>query len=230
MPKPDTTAINVVFVQTKDGNTAGADPAGFGGGATDKHLIYEGLSRVAADAVLVGAGSLHPDAFFSVWRPELVSLRLSVGLPRHPAQIVVSKRGDFDVDTLLFNVPEVPVFVIAGDECIARHAAPLRARPWIRFLRSNHDDGLRAALDELRTGAGIRRISAIGGRSTATRLVDSGLVQDICLTTTSRDGGEAGTPWYSGAAPPQLKVMTRKAWHEGGSRVVFDHMLIGRPR
>jgi hypothetical protein len=56
-----------VFVQTKDGNTGGADPSAVGGGATDKHLIYEGLSRVAADAVLAGAGSLHPNAFFSVW-------------------------------------------------------------------------------------------------------------------------------------------------------------------
>ena len=224
-PKAGESAVTLVFIQTKDGNTAGVDPATFGGGATDKHLIYEGLSRVAADAVLSGAGSLHPDAFFSVWHPELVSLRLSLGLPRHPAQVIVSKRGRFDVDTLVFNVPEVPVFLIAGAECVARHAAALRARPWIRVVHSDDDD-LRPVLEQLRTGDGLRRISAIGGRSTATSLVDSGLVQDICLTTTSYEGGEAGTPWYSGTAPPQLKVLTEKAWDEDGSSVVFAHMSI----
>jgi riboflavin biosynthesis pyrimidine reductase len=169
-PKPGGSAVTLVFVQTKDGNTAGADPEAFGGGATDKHLIYEGLSRVAADAVLAGAGSLHADAFFSVWHPEVVALRLSLGLPRHPAQVIVSKRGRFDVDALVFNVPDVPVFLVAGGACVARHAAALRARPWIRLVPANADGDLRAALDELRAGAGIRRISAIGGRSTATRL------------------------------------------------------------
>src|SRR5690349_23736678 len=49
------TAASLVFVQTKDGNTGTPDPSTLGGGATDQHLIYEGLSRVAADAVLAGA-------------------------------------------------------------------------------------------------------------------------------------------------------------------------------
>jgi hypothetical protein len=104
------TAVSLVFVQTKDGNTGGPNPSAFGGGATDTHLIYEGLSRVAVDAVLAGAGSVHRDAFFSVWHPELAALRASLGLRRHPAQIVVSRRGRVDVDALLFNVPDVPVF------------------------------------------------------------------------------------------------------------------------
>ena len=225
VPKAGESAVSLVFVQTRNGNTAGADPGTFGGGATDRYLIYEGLSRVAADAVLSGAGSLHANAFFSVWHPELASLRLSLGLPRHPAQVIVSKRGRLDFDTLLFNVPDVPIFLVAGDECVARHAAVLRARPWVRVLRSNDGD-LRAALGELRTGAGIRRISAIGGRFTATRLVDAGLVQDIYLTTTSQEGGDADTPWYTGTRPPRLRAMTEKEWYANGARVVFGHLLI----
>ena len=92
-PEGDASTLSLVFVQSKDGNTGGSDPAALGGGATDKHLIYEGLSRLAADAVLVGARTVHPDAFFTVWHPEMVALRNALGLPRHPAQIVVSKRG-----------------------------------------------------------------------------------------------------------------------------------------
>ena len=221
------TAMSLVFVQTKDGNTGGPDPAAFGGGATDTHLIYEGLSRVAADAVLAGAGSVRRrDAFFSVWHPELVALRTSLSLPRHPAQIVVSKRGRLDFDALLFNVPDVRVFLIAGAECVARHESALRARPWVRPILFNGDD-LGQAFERLRLEERIQRISAIGGRSTATRLLDAGLIQDIYLTTTSLEGGQPGTPWYSGATPPRLTAITRKQWGESGSRVVFDHFLIG---
>ena len=42
---------SLVFVQSRDGNTGADDPGTLGGGDTDKHLIYEGLSRVLADAV-----------------------------------------------------------------------------------------------------------------------------------------------------------------------------------
>src|SRR4029453_8879100 len=87
VPPHGDVAVSLVFVQTRDGNTGGADPGTFGGGAPDTHLIYEGLSRVAADAVLSGSGSLHVDAFFSVWHPELVSLLASLGLPRHRPQV-----------------------------------------------------------------------------------------------------------------------------------------------
>jgi riboflavin biosynthesis pyrimidine reductase len=225
-PRRDQTALSLVFIQTSDGNTAGRDPGTFGGGATDTHLLYEGLSRVAADAVLAGAGSLHRTAFFSVWRPELVSLRLSLGLPRHPAQVIVSKRGRFDFNALLFNVADVPVFLLAGDECVRQHQAALAARPWIRIIATNSDD-LRPVIDRLRIAEGIQRISAIGGRRTATRLVDSGLAQDIYLTTTSRSGGESGTPWYSGAASPRLTRITAKKWTENALPVVFEHFLIG---
>ena len=223
---PDRTALSLVFVQTKDGNTAGADPGAFGGGATDKHLIYEGLSRVAADAVLAGAGSLHPNAFFSVWHPQLVALRADLGLPRHPTQIVVSKRGTLDLTALLFNVPQVPVILLAGDECIAAHGSAFSSRPWLRVIRFA-DDELQAVLQRLRLEEGIRRISAIGGRYTATRLVDQNVAQDIYLTTTPDSGGTPGTPWYSGPRLPRLSVITEKEWFENGSRVLFQHVLIG---
>jgi len=55
---------------------------------SDKHLIYEGLSRVDADAVLAGATTARGERMvFSVWHPELVDLRRSLGHARHPAQI-----------------------------------------------------------------------------------------------------------------------------------------------
>jgi riboflavin biosynthesis pyrimidine reductase len=214
----------LVFVQSVDRSTAG-DPRTFGGGPTDTHLIYEGLTRVAADAVLLGAGSLHADAFFSVWHPEFVAMRRSLGLARHPVQIVVSKKGPPDFGALLFNVPNVPVFLIAGQEAVVRHAKAFSARPWIRHI-ALADDNLQSAIDHLRVEERIHRISAIGGRTTASGLVDAGLAQDIYLTTTSSHRGEPGTPWYCGSGSPRLRVITRKEWVESGSPVVFEHILI----
>jgi len=222
---PNRTHLSLVFVQSRDGNTEAADPDVFGAGATDKHLIYEGLSRVAADAVLAGARTVHSQAFFSVWHPELIALRASLGLPRHPAQVVVSKRGQVDLGSLLFNVPGVPVFLIGGDACFLRHAAALQARPWVRPILLD-DAGLRSALDQLRLEHAIHQISAVGGRSTATRLVDDGIARDLYLTTGPCEGGVFNTPWYSGAVRPTLTVTTRKEWVDAGARVVFEHVLI----
>jgi len=228
-PPAGETALSLVFVQSSDGNTGAEDPSTLGGGPTDKHLIYEGLSRVAADGVLAGATTVRGNTFFSVWHPELVALRGILGLPRHPAQMVISKRGRLDFDALLFNVPDVPVFLIARDEGLAERTAWLRARPWIQHIPLI-DDNLAAALDRLRADHGIQRISAVGGRNTASRLVDAGVVQDLYLTTAARPGGEAGTPWYLGATAPALDVITRKQWMDAGSPVVFEHLLIASSR
>ena len=118
MPLPSAApAITLVFVESRDGNTDADNPEDLGGGATDKHLLYEGLSRAAADAVLAGtATAIGQSAFFSVWHPEIVALRHELGLSRHPAQVVVSATGHhLDLEgSLLFNVPEVPVFLLAG--------------------------------------------------------------------------------------------------------------------
>jgi hypothetical protein len=85
---------------------------------------------------------------------RLVALGASLKLPPHPAQIVVSKRGRVDIDALLFNVPALRVFLIAGDECIARHESAVRARPWIRVIRLDGYD-LCVAFERLRVEESI---------------------------------------------------------------------------
>jgi len=222
---PNGPHVSLIFVQSLNGNTDAADLAVFGAGSTDRHLLYEGLSRVAVDAVLVGARTVHPLAFFSVWHPELIALRAALNLPRHPAQVVVSKTGNVDLGSLLFNVPDVPVFLIGGEVCFQRHAAALAARQWVRPVLLD-DAGLGAAIDRLRLEHNIDRISAVGGPTTATRLVDEGVARDLYLTTGPCDGGVFNTPWYVGAVRPTLTVITRKQWGEIGARVVFEHIVV----
>src|SRR5205823_5470690 len=92
----DCPAVSIVFVQSRDGNTVTDDPSSLGAGETDAHLIYEGLSRIAVDGVVVGASTLHAESFFSVWRRELVDARIARGLPVHPAQVGLTREGRVD--------------------------------------------------------------------------------------------------------------------------------------
>ena len=217
-------AVSLVFVQSRDGNTGADNPADLGGGPTDKYLIYEGLSRVAADGVMTGASSIGRSVFFAITHPELVSLRLELGLPRHPAQIVVSERGNIDLSSRVFSTPGVPVFLLAGERCIEKTAADLQSRPWITMIPIAGD--LRDAMLRLRRDHGLSRISAVGGRALATSLVDAGLVQDLYLTTSAIDAGEPGTPWYTGPAAPELRLIVSKREDVAEAPIRVEHFAI----
>src|SRR5262249_47791594 len=128
----DLPSTSLVFVQSKDGNTGAADPSTIGGGETDKHVIYEGLSRVAADAVMAGAQTIgRGKVVLSVWHPEVVKLRAPLGLPRHPIQIVATRRGLPFEESLILNVPELRVILVTVPRWIALFHADLEERPWI---------------------------------------------------------------------------------------------------
>ena len=221
----DLPSTNLVFVQSREGNTVAKDPSTLGGGEADKHLIYEGLSRVAADAVLGGAGTIRGgDIVLSVWRRELVELRAALGMPRHPAQIVATLHGVPLDEGLLFNVPDLRVVVIT----IARGAAAMRdavaARPWISLLVMESPFDLPSAFRTLRQ-LGIERVSCIGGRTLAGQLIDDGLVQDVYLTTAPRSGGEPDTPFY--AKPLRAREVVRKRGTGADEGVTFQHLLVG---
>lgn len=224
-PPPDRPAVSLVFVQTKDGNTGADNPGDLGGGPTDLHLIYEGLSRVAADAVLAGASTVGRTVFFTVWHPELVSLRHELGLARHPAQIVASKDGRLDFDNLIFNEPEVPVFVLAGAGCLTRHAPAFTRRPWITIVPVDAA-GLSGAMARLRADYGIKIISAIGGRTVATALIDQRVVQDVYLTTSAIDGGEPNTPFYIGRQSPNYSTIVRKTETQTAEPITLEHLAL----
>ena len=218
-------AVSLVFVQSRDGNTGAGNPADLGGGPTDQYLIYEGLSRVAADGVMAGASTVGRSVFFTITHPELVSLRLELGLPRHPAQIVVSERGNIDLSSRVFSTPDVPVFLLAGERCIEKTAADLRSRPWITVIPIGGD--LPDAMLRLRRDHGVVRISAVGGRALATSLVDAGLVQDLYLTTSAIDAGEPGTPWYTGPVAPELRLIVSKREDVAEAPIRVEHFAIG---
>jgi riboflavin biosynthesis pyrimidine reductase len=216
-------ACSLVFVQSEDGNTEALDPGALGGGDTDKHLIYEGLSRVAADAVLAGAETARGgNTIFSVWRPELVHLRSALGLPRHPAQIVATLRGMKIESSLLFNVPDVPVFVLTVPAAASEMHEAASARSWITLVVMQRADELPQAFERLRA-SGIATISCIGGRNLAGQLLAANLGDDVYLTTAPRAGGVPGTP--ISPRPWRGRVIARKHGTGPERGVLFEHVV-----
>lgn len=216
-------ACSLVFVQSLDGNTVAEDPSELGGGVTDKHLIYEGLSRVAADAVMAGAETAKGgDMLFSVWHPEFVRLREDLGLPRHPTQIVATVRGIPIERMLMCNVPGIPVIVLTVSGALRQMQAAADARPWITLLSADREDELPGAFRHLRA-RGISRISCVGGRTLASRLLEARLVDDVYLTTSARKGGAPGTPISFN--PWRGRVVVRKLGTGVEAGVIFEHVL-----
>jgi 5-amino-6-(5-phosphoribosylamino)uracil reductase len=221
--RPARPACSLVFVQSSDGNTVTADPGALGGGNTDAHLIYEGLSRVAADAILAGAQTVRGgDMMCSVWHPQLVELRLSLGLPRHPVQIVATLRGLALEEAMLFNLPDIPVLLLTVPSAADQMSRALELRPWITVLLMDGPGDLPRAFGRLRS-IGIARVSCIGGRTLAGQLLDAGLIDDVYLTTGVKTGGEPGTPL--GPASWRGRTVVRKRGTGVEQGVIFEHVL-----
>ena len=220
--------VSLVFVESLDGDTVADDPSTLGGGQTDLHLIYEGLSRVDADAVMAGSITARGrEMAFSVWHPELVALRRSRGKPRHPAQVIVTERGNlrFD-DALIFLEPQLHIYVVAHSAAVPAVTARIGGRKWIEVIDAGEPMSMSHALRELRR-RGIDVLSCVGGPRTATALIDEELVQDVYLTTSAQRGGKPGTPFYSGLALSHQRVLLKKGRgvEEG---VTFAHLRLSR--
>jgi riboflavin biosynthesis pyrimidine reductase len=223
-PSDDLPAASLVFVRSRDGDTVARNPSALGGGDADKHLIYEGLSRASADAVLSGAATIRGSQLvLSVWHAELVALRASLGLPRHPMQVAATLH-ELDLEHgLMFNVPELRVAVIT----VARGAEVMRdglaLRPWITPIVMKGPQDLAGAFRQLRRD-GVHRVSCIGGRTLAGQLIDAGLIQDLYLTTSAQSGGEPNTPFHP--APPTTIAIAQKHGTGADCGIVFEHLRI----
>jgi riboflavin biosynthesis pyrimidine reductase len=223
---PTLPAVDLVFVQSRDGNTGASNPTTLGGGEVDLHVVYEGLSRVAADAVMAGAATLCGSRMvLSVWHPELVDLRAALNLPRHPAQVIVSDVS-LNLDRELFaNVPALRVFVVTTARGRDRMGATLEERPWITPIVMTPESGIRGALRVLAAEHGVGRVSCIGGATTAASLIDAGVVQDLYLTTAAKPGGRPGTPFYAGDRLPPRELVVRKLGTGAERGVRFEHFV-----
>ncbi|HZO75213.1 MAG TPA: dihydrofolate reductase family protein [Ktedonobacteraceae bacterium] len=121
---PDRPYIIGNFVTTLDGVVELDVPGHKGGGdisGFNQHdRMVMGLLRAAADAVIVGAGTLnaspgHRWTAEHVYRPlahAYRELRATLGKTRPPLNVIVSAQGKIHLNHALFRSPEVPVMIV----------------------------------------------------------------------------------------------------------------------
>jgi riboflavin biosynthesis pyrimidine reductase len=126
------------FVSTLDGVVSLNIPGQAGGGPISgfnphDHLVM-GLLRAVADAVIVGAGTLRAVSPHHRWTAEYINpglrdvyqqLRMSLGKVGPPLNVVVTARGEIDLDLSLFQSGDVPVLIVTttqGEEHIRAHS------------------------------------------------------------------------------------------------------------
>lgn len=146
---------------------------------TDRRLFA--LLRTLSDAILVGAATVREEKYKPVRPPELWG-HLRDGRPPTPPIAVITRRLDFDADSPLIAAapPHARTIVITVARSPADRRAEL-ARHADVIVAGDETVDLRAAVDAL-AERGHRRLLAEGGPHLLAQLLETGLLDELCLT------------------------------------------------
>jgi riboflavin biosynthesis pyrimidine reductase len=113
------------FVSSLDGVVSLGVPGKAGGGEIsgfnphDRMVMW--VLRAAADAVVIGAGTLRAASPRHLWTPDYIhpplaaayqELRAALGIPEPPLNVIVTASGDVDLDQRLFRSGEVSTLLV----------------------------------------------------------------------------------------------------------------------
>ncbi len=159
------------FVATLDGVVSLNVPGQAGGGEISgfnqhDHMVM-GILRAAADAVIVGAGTLRASPQH-LWIAEYTyrplagayqSLRSNLGKTEPPLNVIVTARGELDLHLPVFQSARVPVLIVTttNGEC---HLRTQSLPAWIHVEAVKGTDAL-SARSVLEAVARVRRCKVI---------------------------------------------------------------------
>lgn len=194
------------MVETLDGRITIGGRSGAIGNDADRELFH-GL-RVAADAVMAGAGTVRTERYGRLVRvPRRRERRAAAGLRPHPIAIVVSATLALSPELPLLQDPDSHVVILtAADRSLDGVAADVdylrataRARPGSpSALR------LRPLLERLRAEHGVRSIVCEGGPRLNETLLREGVVDELFLSLSPKLAAGGGPPLVAGdeLSPP----------------------------
>ena len=123
----------------------------------------------------------------------------------------------------MFQMPELPVFLLAASDRVEALSRDAAGRPWIDVIDSGQPLSMRTAMRALRA-RGIETVSAVGGRTTARALLREDVIDDLYLTTSPMPGGEPNTPLFDAPITAPIVLVKQGTGAEEGVRFVHYSM------
>ena len=177
------------FVSTLDGRGALNGSTRALGGPADLELLLS--LRAAADAVLVGPGTIRAEGYGRLVGPDR--------RPEPPPLVMISRRFDIPWDALLFEAPDQPVIIYGPADA---PAPPDVAAP-VEIVRLE-DVTPAAALADL-YARGVRTLLSEGGPTLFRGLLADGLVDELFLTLSPLITGGDETAIVAGGPLPRSR-------------------------
>jgi riboflavin biosynthesis pyrimidine reductase len=208
------------MVATVDGRAAVQGRSVALGHPADRALLRE--LRTAADAILVGSGTLAAERYASLLDAEQRERRVAAGRPPHPLVVTLSRALALPDGVPLFDEPGVPVvvFTVAGaavaDPVVGADLEVVRLAPGTPLLA--------AALAEL--GArGIRGVLCEGGPTLLRLLVLDGGLDDLLLTVSPLLAAGGAPTILDGAPLADPARLTLRDVHRADDHVFLHYGL-----
>jgi riboflavin biosynthesis pyrimidine reductase len=198
------------FVSTLDG-VVSFEIKGKSGGSTisgsnraDRFIM--GLLRASADAVMVGAGTLHDVSAKSLWTPGYAypdakdlyeEYRVNAQhKPQYPLLVIVSGSGELELKRAIFRTPAIRTVVIttsAGRDELTRRGAAALGSVEIHALNSSRGSiAPRAILQLLQSQLGVKRLLHEGGPTLFGQFLAAEVVDELFLTLSPQIAGRKG--------------------------------------
>jgi len=193
------------FVSTLDGIVAFTEP-GYGGGApisgnNEHDLMVMGLLRAAADAVVIGGGTLRSGPAHLWTAPHIYpplansyrALRDRLGKTSPPLNVIVTARGEIDPSYRVFQSGEVPVLILTSTEGLDRIRG-LDLPPSVQAVAV--EDGarlkVRSVLEALERVLPSRLILVEGGPHLLSDFLEQSCLDELFLTLAPQVAGRNG--------------------------------------
>ncbi|HEU0019587.1 MAG TPA: dihydrofolate reductase family protein [Thermoleophilaceae bacterium] len=212
--------VVVNMVSTLDGRAAtDGDTRGLGGDQ-DRELFH--LLRTAADAILVGAGTVRVERYAeAVKNDDLRARRERHGLDPEQPTVIVSARLVLPSDLPLLQAPGAPVTIAtAADHELEGVAAN------VTYERTGDD--LKLLLARLRADHGIRSLICEGGPTLVSYMLAAGLIDELFLSLAPKLAGGGDEPTIStGPALPE-PVDAELVWLCEADHALFTRWRVKR--
>jgi 5-amino-6-(5-phosphoribosylamino)uracil reductase len=187
--------------------------------------------RAAADAILVGAGTIRADnPRLLVREPARVARRRAAGLPPHPLRVTLTATGDLDPAASFFTGPGTPLVYCASAATTAARARLGRAAA---VIDAGSAPPLRGVLEDLYSERSVAILLVEGGSRILRDALAGDLADELRLAVAPCFVGDAAAPRFGPpAAYPHTPAvpMTLAAVRRLGDVAVLHYRLGVRER